>query len=189
MSTPPISRRVFLKGSGGVLAGTLVFTSGPIALLAPSRSWAMSLDTLSTRQGEVMLAVTRHIFPHAELEDAVYAMVVKSLDRKAADVVLHQVLHDGVVALDDAADGDWLSLDETAQLELLTSMEGTPFFATVRGDAVVSLYDNPLAYAHFGYEGAEGDSGYLSKGFNDLTWLPDPPKPQGGYLPFEEPAV
>lgn len=189
MSTSPISRRVFLKGSGGVLAGTLAFASGPIALLAPSRSWAMPLDTLSSRQGEVLLAVTRHIFPHAELEDAVYAMVVKSLDRKAADTVLHQVLHDGVVALDDAADGDWTALDEAQRLAILAPMAGTPFFEAIRSDAVVSLYDNPLAYAHFGYEGAEGDGGYLTKGFNDLTWLPDPPKPQGGYLPFEEPAV
>lgn len=189
MSPSTISRRVFLKGSGGALAGTLAFASGPIALLAPTRSWAMPLDTLSSRQGEVLLAVTRHIFPHPDLEDAVYAHVVKSLDRKAETADLHQVLHDGIVELDDAAGGDWLALEETAQLEILTAMTGKPFFEAIRRDAVVSLYDNPLAYAHFGYGGAEGDGGYLTKGFNDLTWLPDPPQPEGGYLPFEEPVL
>lgn len=189
MSSPTVSRRIFLKASGGVLAGTLAFASGPIALLAPSRSWAMSLDTLSSRQGEMLLAITRQIFPHPDLEDAVYAHVVKSLDRKAGDATLHALLHDGIAELDEAADGDWLARDEAARLELLAPMAGTPFFEAIRGDAVVSLYDNPLAYAHFGYEGAEGDGGYLTKGFNDLTWLPDPPQPEAGYLPFEEPTA
>lgn len=185
MHSPNLSRRVFLKASGGVLAGTLAFASGPIALLAPSRSWALSLDSLSSRQGEMLLAITRQIFPHPDLEDAVYSMVVKSLDRKSADAAVHALLKEGVDVLDVAAGGDWLSLNEAARLAHLAPLAGTPFFETVRGDAVVSLYDNPLAYAHFGYGGAEGDGGYLSKGFNDLTWLPEPPKPQGGYLPFE----
>ncbi|MDI5889623.1 twin-arginine translocation signal domain-containing protein [Halomonas rhizosphaerae] len=189
MSSPTISRRVFLKASGGVLAGTLAFASGPIALLAPSRSWAMPLDNLGSRQGEVLLAVTRQIFPHPDLEDAVYAHVVKSLDRKAVEGALLTTLNDGIAELDKSAGGDWLALDDAARLDHLAPLAGTPFFEAIRGDAVVSLYDNPLAFAHFGYEGAEGDGGYLTKGFNDLTWLPDPPQPEGGYLPFEEPTA
>ncbi len=185
MSSPTLSRRVFLKGSGGVLAGTLAFAAGPIALLAPSRSWAMPLDTLSTRQGEVLLEVTKQMFPHPGLENAVYAHVVKSLDAKAEAGDVHTLLHDGIKALDDSSGGDWLGQNEATRLERLTAMANTPFFQAIRGDAVVSLYDNALAYAHFGYGGAEGDVGYINKGFNDLTWLPDPPKPDGGYLPTE----
>jgi hypothetical protein len=185
MSSPTLSRRVFLKGSGGVLAGTLAFAGGPIALLAPSRSWAMPLDTLSTRQGEVLLEVAKQMFPHPGLEDAVYAHVVKSLDAKAEAGDVHTLLHDGIKALDDASGGDWLGQDEATRLARLSAMANTPFFQAIRGDAVVSLYDNDLAYAHFGYGGEEGDVGYINKGFNDLTWLPDPPKPDGGYLPTE----
>lgn len=185
MSTTPISRRVFLKGSGGVLAGTLAFASGPIALLAPTRSWAMPLDTLSSRQGETLLAIARQMFPHPRLEDAVYAHVVKSLDHKADDADMHEVLHEGIAELDKAAGGDWLAVEEGEKLDFLAPMARSAFFQTIRADAVVSLYDNPLAYAHFGYQGAEGDGGYLTKGFNDLTWLPDPPQPEGGYLPNE----
>jgi hypothetical protein len=184
MSIPYLSRRVFLKAGGGFLAGTLVFVNGPIALLAPSHSWAMPLDSLSSRQGEVLLAVTRQIFPHPKLEDAVYAHVVKSLDRKAAGGTLGKVLADGIVKLDAASGGDWLSLDDNKKLEVLTPMAGSLFFESIRSDAVVSLYDNSLAFTHFGYQGAEGDEGYLNKGFNDLTWLPNPPQPDAGYLPF-----
>ena len=55
MFSRPLSRRVFLQAGGGALVGTLAFASGPIALLAPSRSWAMPLNTLDSRQGEVVL--------------------------------------------------------------------------------------------------------------------------------------
>ena len=41
----------------------------------------------------------------------------------------------------------------------------------------------PLAYVHFGYQGPDGDGGYLLRGFNDLTWLPDPGQPDSGPLP------
>ncbi|WP_206604566.1 twin-arginine translocation signal domain-containing protein [Vreelandella sulfidaeris] len=185
MNSPAISRRVFLKGSGGLLAGTLAFTSGPIALLAPSSSWAMPLDSLSTRQGEILLAAVKHIFPHPHLEDAVYAHVVRSLDKKSEIGDFHTLLYNGIKDLDERSGGDWLALNNIEQLDQLSAMANTSFFQTIRSDAVVSLYDNSLAYAHFGYGGGEGDVGYLHNGFNDLIWLPDPPKPEGGYLPNE----
>ena len=188
MKGSAFSRRVFLKASGGVLMGTLAMASGPIALLAPSRSWAMSLDTLTSRQGQVLLAMTRHIFPHPDLEDAVYALVVKSLDAKAADPQVAALVTDGIDALDREADDDWLALTPDERFALLEARAGTPLFELVRGDAVVSLYDNDLAYAYFGYEGEAGNPGYLTKGFNDLDWLPDPPRPEGGYLPHEVPG-
>lgn len=186
MSSTSLSRRVFLKNSCSALVGTLAFASGPIALLAPSRSWSMPLDTLSSRQGEMILKVTRHIFPHHNLENAVYAFVVKDLDRAAVAGDVHKLLAGGIASLDSQASGDWLALSEQDQRLRVESLEGTPFFEKIRGTAVVSLYNNPLAFAHFGYQGEEGDAGYLYNGFNDLTWLPDAPKPDGGYLPDEK---
>jgi hypothetical protein len=46
-----------------------------------------------------------------------------------------------------------------------------------------TLYNNPLAFKHFGYGGEEGDTGYLYKGFNELTWLPEPPLEASGPIP------
>jgi hypothetical protein len=40
----------------------------------------------------------------------------------------------------------------------------------------LALYNNPLVWQAFGYEGASFDhGGYLERGFDDLGWLPDPP--------------
>ena len=70
----------------------------------------------------------------------------------------------------------WLELSDGNQLSVLRSMEFTPFFAKVKSKTVVSLYNNPLVWRHFGYEGESfSKGGYINRGFNDLTWLPDPP--------------
>jgi len=176
MPADSLSRRDFFKTSGGVLVGTLAFASGPIALLAPSRSWSLDLQSLTGDEGELLLQMTRGIYPHPALEDAVYALVVKDLDAEAkgsADTAL--LLREGLADLDRAAGGKWSELPPVRQLALLTERETTPFFQKVRGTSVVSLYNNELAFAHFGYEGpAFAKGGYIERGFDDLQWLPQP---------------
>ena len=178
------SRREFLKQGAGVIVGTLVFSSGPIALLAPSRTWALELSTLDEPTGKVLLRFARHLYPHDRMEDAVYAMVVKALDGQAKDAGTKQLIADGVASLDSAAGGSWMAADPDRQLVAVKAIEGSPFFAKVRGTCVTALYDNPLAYAHFGYEGSSWEQGgYLERGFSDLKWLPNPPADASPPLP------
>ncbi|MGH7101001.1 MAG: twin-arginine translocation signal domain-containing protein [Acetobacteraceae bacterium] len=183
-SSPRIAptRRALLKTTG-VLTGTLALSS-VLAGLAPSRAWALDLGTFSTHQGAVILACSRHLYPHPTLEDAVYALVVRDLDgQAAADHAVQQTVLSGVRELDQIGGGDWLKRDPALQLVDVESMQGTPFFVTVRSTAVVSLYNNDMAFAHFGYGGTAGHLGYLHKGFNDLKWLPEPPAAASGPVP------
>ncbi|MGE4481147.1 hypothetical protein [Acidocella sp.] len=176
------SRRALLK-SAGMLSGVLALSS-TLAALAPSRAWALALKTLSSDQGRVILTFTRHLYPHPNLDDAVYALVVKDLDDKAsADAATKAVLAQGVTQLDQINGGDWLKRAHDLQEIDVAAMESTSFFKLVRGTAVVTLYSNEMAYTHFGYGGAAGNTGYLYKGFNDLTWLPEPPASASGPIP------
>jgi hypothetical protein len=180
----PLTRRELLKGSG-VLMGTLAFSS-VLSALAPSRVWALELQGLDTHQGEVILAFTRQLYPHATLDNAVYALVVKDLDAKAkADPAVRKQLADGVRQLDARAGSNWLKRPSAAQAEDVAALAGSPFFNTVRSTAVVSLYSNTMAYEHFGYGASAGDGGYLTKGFNSLSWLPDPPPADSGPIPTD----
>ncbi|OIQ71538.1 hypothetical protein GALL_468420 [mine drainage metagenome] len=182
ISSIPLTRRSLLKGSG-VLTGSLAFSS-VLSVLAPSRAWALEMSTLDAHQGAVILAFTRHVYPHPGLDDAVYALVVKALDQKAkADPGTQQTLIDGVRRLDAVAGNNWLKRLTALQGVDVASMQTEPFFGLVRSTAVVSLYSNTMAYAHFGYGGEEGDAGYLHKGFNDLAWLPNPPGDASGPIP------
>jgi hypothetical protein len=178
--TPPIplpglTRRDFLKGTG-ILSGTLVAGS-TIALMAPSLAWAVELKTLSSETGQAVLMLARSIYPHAKLPDAVYALVAKDLDADAAKSAdTKKMLEAGVADLNQRAGGNFARAPEAKRKEITKAVEGSPLFGAVRGKCVTSLYDNDMAYAHFGYPGSAWEKGgYILRGFNDLKWLPDPP--------------
>ena len=176
ITRPQFSRREFLKGTG-ILVGTLWASSTALITLAPSRVWALELKVLGERTGNALLVFTRQIFPHAKLDDAVYALVVKDLDAEAAGSAdVKKLLTEGAAGLDKAAGGNFTAAAKDKQSEITASLAKTPFFEKVRSKAIVSLYNNELAFAHFGYEGNafEKGGGYLTRGFNDLKWLPAP---------------
>ena len=169
-----LTRREFLKGAG-ILTGTLA-ASSILSALAPSRVWALELKTLASAQGDTLLQMGKVLYPHKGLPDAVYALLVMDLDGAAGkDPKTAQMLGEGVAALDKAAGGSFATASDAKKLEAVKSLEGTPFFNTVRGQCISSLYNNDMAFAHFGYPGPSWDKGgYINHGFNDLKWLPDP---------------
>lgn len=172
----PLARREFLKGSG-LLFGTLA-TGTLLAGLAPSTAWALELKKLSSAEGAALMAMGRVLYPHEKLPDAVYALLSKDLDGKAAaDAATAKLLSDGIAWLNQSAGGNFAKAGAARRLEIVRSMEGTAFFNTVRGQCITSLYDNDMAYAVFGYPGASWDKGgYITRGFQDLKWLPAPTK-------------
>ena len=171
----PLARRDFLKGSG-ILIGTIA-TGSVLAALAPSPVWAVELKTLTKAEGEALMKMGRVLYPHKKLADAVYALLAKDLDAKASgDPAAATMLRDGIAALNSAAGGSFAKASDKKKLEIVTAMEGQPFFATVRGQCVTSLYDNDMAFATFGYPGSAWEKGgYITRGFQDLKWLPAPP--------------
>ena len=169
-----LTRRDFLKGSG-VLMGVLA-AGTTLAALAPSPVWAVELKTLSQAQGTTLMQFGRVLYPHSKLPDAVYALLAKDLDGAASGTPATAAqLQAGIAALDKACDGNFAAAADAKKEAAVKAIEGTPFFNTVRGQCVTSLYDNDMAYAAFGYPGASWDKGgYITRGFQDLKWLPEP---------------
>jgi hypothetical protein len=174
-SDVPLARRDFLKGTavltGAITQGTL------LATLTPSMTWAAELSVLNEAEGKFLLRLTQVIFPHKKMPEAINAIAVKDLDGAAKDAATAKDMRDGIAALDKAvAGGDWMKASPAEQVAAVKANTALPLFQKVRGQCITSLYDNQLAYAHFGYEGeAFNKGGYITRGFNDLKWLPDPP--------------
>jgi hypothetical protein len=171
----PLARREFLKGSG-ILMGTIASTS-VLAALAPSPVWAVELKALSKAEGETIMKMGRTLFPHKKLSDAVYALLAKDLDAKAAgDPGTAKMLRTGIATLNAEAGGNFAKASDAKRLAIVKLFEGNPFFNAVRGQCITSLYDNDMAYATFGYPGSAWEKGgYITRGFQDLKWLPAPP--------------
>ena len=95
---------------------------------------------------------------------------------RADDVVAKQ-LREGVASLDKLAGGSFVKASAKRRLAAVHAIEGQPFFNTVRGKCVTSLYDNEMAFATFGYPGSAWEKGgYIARGFQDLKWLPATPE-------------
>jgi hypothetical protein len=160
-----------------MLTGVLAAGS-PLALLAPSRAWAVDLTSLTSAEAATLLVATRTIAPHDKLEDAAYAFVIRALDATAAkNEAFRKQLKAGIAALG----AGFASAPESKRVEALREVEATAFFQSLRVQTLQVLYSTPLAYAYFGYEGeAFSKGGYLQRGFNDLRWLPEVPPDDSG---------
>lgn len=179
---PPQSadRRAFVRGVGGLLTGVIALGS-PLAALLPGRAWAVELGALSSAEAAALLAMIRTIAPHDTLDDAAYALVVKAIDGDAAaSSGARDDLAGGIASLGEA----FALQSEDARVERLRHIESGAFFQSVRIKTLIVLYNNPIAWAHFGFQGESfSKGGYLLRGFDDLKWLPDVPLADSGPLP------
>lgn len=175
-----MNRRDLLKTTTGLLAGWVVAGS-PLALIAPSRAWAIDLTALSSAEGAALMSMARTIAPHDKLDDAAYALVAQAVDGDAGkDANAKKMIQDGLKSLGK----DFATTAESVRVEALKKIEPSAFFQMMRVKTLQVLYASPIAYAYFGYEGeAFSKGGYLLRGFNDLRWLPEVPAEDSGPLP------
>lgn len=178
MMTTGMNRRQFLESSGQAAVGAMVvLSSGATMLVGANGAWAMSVEALGGEEAKVLLRAIRVMYPHDALGDQYYAGVVEALDQDAkADPAMAALLKEGASGLDRAMPVSFLELSEGHQAAVLEAISGTDFFQALRGKTIAVLYNDPRVWQAFGYEGASFDEGgYITRGFADLGWLPDPP--------------
>jgi hypothetical protein len=177
MNQSGINRRQFLESSGQAAGVVVVAASGVTMLVDPNGAWAMTLEAIPASDAQTLLQALRVIYPHESLSDQYYAQVVAALDQDAkGDQAVAAMLKDGVAGLDQAGPTPFVELSAGNQTQALGAIEATPFFQTIRFKTIAVLYNEPLVWEAFGYEGEAFEyGGYIERGFDDLGWLPDPP--------------
>jgi hypothetical protein len=169
-------RRVFLKGAASAVPVVAAAASTGLSI---EDAWADDAAALTPATLKTLVKVARDIYPHDFLGDSYYIAAVKPWDAKAAkDPAIKTLISDGVNHLDDIArqhhqvpyaQVGW----ENDRVALLREIEQSEFFQKVRGDLVVSLYNQKEVWPKFGYEGSSAEhGGYIKRGFADIDWLP-----------------
>jgi hypothetical protein len=130
----------------------------------------------SDRARRVLVRLLRVAYPHERFPDGPYERTAAAVEDAAhANAADDRALTQGLAALDRAAGGDFLSLDDAAAEALLRDRADEYFFRRIRSTAVVALYDSADVWELLGYEGPSFDKGgYIDRGFDDLDWLPRP---------------
>jgi hypothetical protein len=170
------NRRVFLQGAATAVPVVAVATS---AGLGVGDAWADDATALTPATLKTLVKVARDIYPHDFLADSYYITAIKPWDGKAAkDPAVKAMISDGVSRLDqDAQDRHKVAYAEVPwevdRVVLLQRIEQTDFFGKIRGDLIVSLYNQKEVWPKFGYEGSSAEhGGYIKRGFADIDWLP-----------------
>ena len=172
-----VGRRVFLRGSATAVPAAAAAAAG--MSIGPDAAWAQDAKNLKPHTMATLVLMARDIYPHDRLADVYYVQAVAPYDAKAGqDAAFRKMVEDGVAAIDAAAQQHHKSpyvavAWETDRVALLTGVEHGALFQKMRGDLLVSLYNNKEIWGKFGYEGASADKGgYINRGFNDIDWLP-----------------
>ncbi len=132
-------------------------------------------ELLSEQMRATTLSVARAMFPHDALPDEAYAAVVRQIEADAhGDETILPAIQAGVAALDEG--GPFAERGPDERRAALTDAQDTPYFKLVHATAVVALYDQPSVWKAFGYEGPSVHKGGFPDTFDDLDWLPDPPR-------------
>lgn len=171
-----LSRRGFLKTTAAAPAAAGLAVGIGISADA---AWAQAGKNLSPHELATLVKMARDIFPHDHLADKYYITACSTYDALAADPAKKAMLSGGVARLDEDAAARFQAAHymavnwEADRVALLHGISHTPFFAKLRGDLVVSLYNQKELWPKFGYEGASADKGgYIARGFDDISWLP-----------------
>ena len=113
------------------------------------------------------------MYPHSRFPDGPYERTADAVIEKAnKSPAKALMLRDGLRQLQSKS---FNSLNDVAATEYLKGIEDSEFFQHVRGTTVVALYNDHEVWGLLGYEGSSFDKGgYINRGFNDLSWLPEP---------------
>ncbi len=172
-----VGRRGFLASGAATAAGVGAVASGGV-IIGADGAWALSVSTLSADAASTMLQMARDIFPHDALDDSYYARAIEPYDQQAGeDADLHSLIEEGTAALNSRAQdrhgAAYAAIEsEDDRVGLLHEIENSALFKKLRGDLVVSLYNQPEVWQRLGYEGpSASQGGYIDRGFDDLNWL------------------
>jgi len=167
-------RRQFFKIA---TAGTVASAAGGLPMMFVPNA-ALAEEALGTDTFNTLVKIARDIFPHDRFGDDLYKDAVGVYGEQAkSDEGVRKLIQEGVAQADTIAKSKFNAAyaqvsNERDRVHVLQSIETTPFFKKIRGDLVVSLYNQPAVWAKLGYQGPSAQlGGYINRGFNDQNWM------------------
>ena len=121
---------------------------------------------------DTLVVLLRDLFPHHGLDDAFYRDIARAV-RAEMDAAAIRRLDAGLHELDQIADNGWSAALPDVRRAHLKALENAVFFKDVYAAALEQVYRDPRVWRVIGYGGnAFAQGGYVTRGFNDIDWLP-----------------
>lgn len=145
-------------------------------MILPAKYPELNALELSDEARQILTKIIRVAFPHPNFPDGPYErMTQKIIDASDKSRWFRMALTQGLMTLESLTEEHFLDLPEDRALAVLKRIADLEFFAFIRRTTVLNLYNDPEVHAALGYEGESfSKGGYINRGFNDLSWLPEP---------------
>ncbi|NUL44192.1 hypothetical protein F7P69_03135 [Cellulosimicrobium funkei] len=145
-------------------------------MVFPAKYSELNALELSEEARRILTRIIRVAFPHPDFPDGPYErMTQKIIEASEESRWFRMALTQGLMTLDTLTEEHFLDLSEDRALAVLKRIADLEFFGFIRRTTVLNLYDDPEVHEALGYEGESfSKGGYLHRGFNDLSWLPEP---------------
>lgn len=179
MNNQQLSRRAFLKSASDAARGSAIVLSLPMILASCERSKLAKLNNeefavLSEEEAQEFHAIAARIIPTDETPGATEAGVIYFIDNVLADdrEAEVEILRNGMKDLQIATAMNFgvsyfYELEAVQQDQLLTEIENTEFFNTIRFLSIAGMFSLPE------YGGNRNKIGYQLIGFEDRhVWTP-----------------
>ena len=184
MNQQQLSRRAFLRSASSAAKSSIIVLGLPAILVSCERSKLAQLNdeafsVLSEEEAQEFHAIAARLIPTDETPGATEAGVIYFIDNVLADdrAAEHAILRNGLRELQVAAAlsfnvSYFHELEAEQQDQLLTEIEDTEFFGTIRFLTIAGMFSLPE------YGGNRDKIGYELIGFEDRhAWQP----PFGSY--------
>ena len=173
-----LSRRNFIKlGSVVVLFPRSLLANDALSFRAQDEIEAI-LKFPSPESLRLLYRVIRDLYPHDDLLDGHYEIVVRTLVKESSkNPATKNLLINGLSTIQGRKEiGNNEITDEKLALTI-EEMLDSEFIGKIKSTTILNLYNSKDVWDEFGYQGeAYSKGGYIHRGFDDLEWLPNPPE-------------
>lgn len=177
------SRRIFLQ----LLAGVVTVAALPDRVVeAQNGALLHPLQALDADDARDLLVIVRRLIPLTGATEKIYFAIVAALDSVASrSPEDSKLLKSGLDAARERFSGSLAAVSDDDLDRYLQAIERQAFFQRLYGVSLPVFFGDSAVWELIGYEGESfSKGGYLTRGFNDLDWLPEPPATAQGPLPF-----
>lgn len=146
----PVSRRDFLRQSGGAVGSSWLAVNTPILMAAgqaacTAREAVSPFKNLSAEEARELAAIAEQIFPTTDSPGANEVGVIYFMDEALGSFMINAAgfIKKGLAEFLDAGNGKFAELSAKRQREIMQAREQTPFFGAVRFITVVGMFCMP----------------------------------------------
>lgn len=170
MKIDKLTRRRMLLAIGELAAAAALVSCAPEQEVAETVVGSDGVTVYEAESIALLAGLVFDIFPYPDLDPMVYIRVAeRALNLDDPDIA------NGIALLhENFPERAWVDVPEEERVDFLRLLQRSRLFVLLKSIVIEVVFRDPALWDLVGYGGsAIEQGGYLNRGFDEITWLPD----------------